>query len=278
MKTKDIYKIDNYLIKFGAIFLIIGLFTTFTDPRTYSDLAVMHEDHSFILEDYDGRTLAQVQKEAGVKAKIIELEKPVKRSIMAVSGLFLLIFGMVMRKKENKIISIWDALEKTTEAKVNNMAVSLGLTRDFILTNLKEINAQQGAYYVYSAEKDSIVDGKLMQEHSVSLQCPGCGNSVSKTASLAHLEDLSCSYCGAAIPAGELANVKSDMLKEIAQEQEEAQSRNKNSMSTPIFIALLIFFWPGAIAYYMYKKGSHFQYSAETIGKIQRLQQENANK
>ncbi|GEM_PF-4392608 len=60
--------------------------------------------------------------------------------------------GIIFHKKKKKIISIWDALEKTGEGQVRDIEVDLGLSREFILSGLQHINAQQGTYYVYRSD------------------------------------------------------------------------------------------------------------------------------
>lgn len=277
MAKKDLFKIDNYLIRFGILFLVIGLISTFADPRTYNELMVTKDGHSFTFDNFNGRSLDEVQQELGSTAQITVIEKPVIRPAIAISGLLLLIIGIVIRKKENKIISIWDALEKTTEGKVRDMEVSLGLSRAFILENLKHINAQQGAYYVYVSAKDVIVDGKLIEEHVVSLTCSGCGNNINKKASLAHLDELACSYCGAAIPVNDLTKLRSDILKENEDAQTAARAQS-GEMSIPVFIILLIFFWPAAVVYYLVKKGSSVKKTAASMVNLENFTQESFSK
>ncbi len=262
MAKKDIYKIDNYLISFGVVFLIIGLASTFMDPRTYNDLLITENGSSFSFEKYKGRTLEEVQNELGPNVEISVIKPPLIRPVIAVSGLCLLIVGIVFRKKEKRIISIWDALEKTSEGRVQDMELALGLSRDFILGNLKHINAQQGTYYVYISDKDFIVDGKLLEEHVVSLNCAGCGHKISKKTTLANLEGLNCSYCGAPIQTEELTNIRNNIIEENS----ISQAANKEgNFSVAIFILLLLFFWPAAIIYLAVKKGSSAKKSLEAM-------------
>jgi len=102
---KDVFKIDNYFIIIGTLFLIAGLVTILLDPRTYDSYT----------------------------------ENPILRLNMAISGLLLLVVGIYYRKKENKIHSIWDALEKNKEARLRDLEASLGLSRSFILDTLNTL-------------------------------------------------------------------------------------------------------------------------------------------
>jgi len=261
---KDVFKIDNYFITIGILFLVVGLATTFLDPRVYFDLNVEKSSGSYTSTNYDGRTLAEIQQEYGPEAIITPVEKPFIRPIIAISGLLLLIVGIYYRKKENKIHSIWDALEKNKEARLRDLEVSLGLSRPFILDNLKHINAQLGAYYVYLSAKDKIVDGRLMEEHTLIAKCTGCGNSVKKKVSLANLEKPSCDYCGAPVPVAELSKLKNEVVNQFQWDN----SSKKNDFNLAIFIPLLIFFWPAAIGYLVYKKNIASKANLEKMAKF----------
>ncbi len=250
MAKKDVFKIDNYLITIGILFLIAGLATTFLDPRSYNDLLVEKSPGSYTFEDYEGRTLEEVQQELGSDVTVTVIEKPFIRPIIGISGLLLLMVGVYYRKKENKIHSIWDALEKTKEGKLRDLEVSLGLKRSFILNNLKHINAQLGAYYVYISAKDTIVDGRLMEEHTLSVKCTGCGHSIKKKVSLANLEKPACDYCGAPVPVAELSKLRKDVVNQFVWDN----TSKKSDFNLAIFIPLLLFFWPAAIGYMVYKK------------------------
>ena len=132
MNKKDIFKIDNYFIRFGIILLIMGTIGFLTTPDVFYDLAI-EEGGEIIYEDFNGRTLEEVQLEKGDNAKISTTKLPIISTTMMFSGLILLIVGIFFRRHEKKIIAIWDALERTKAGNVNDMVVSLGLSRNFIL-------------------------------------------------------------------------------------------------------------------------------------------------
>jgi hypothetical protein len=262
MAKKDIFKTDNYLIGFGVFLLIIGLISIFTDPRTYSELVII-DGTSVTFEDWNNRTIEDIQREKGEQVEIIVPGFPLKRAIMAGSGLFLFIIGRIFRAKENKIIAVWDALERVPQAKVRDLEVSLSIPRDFILKNLKHINAQQGAYYIYSTDNDSIIDGRLTEEHVVTMNCSGCGNSTSEKISLAFNKPPACKYCGNPISVDEVSRIRRETL--AAKPVVEPES----TFSIPIFVVLLIFFWPAAIIYLIVKKSKSVKNISEKMVTLQ---------
>ena len=265
MAKKDIFKIDNYMITIGIIILLVGLVTTFADPRTYFDLEINRGGGSFSYDNFDGRSLEEIQKGLEPGEEISEMRPPIIRPIIAVSGLCLLIVGIVFRKKENKIISIWDALEKTSFGKVRELEVNLGLSRDFICSNLKHINAQQGTYYLYRSDNDTIIDGRLAEEHVISVSCSGCGHKINNKVSLANLKGLSCSYCGAAVQTEELKTIRDSIVEENRVSQDSVQQK---SFNLPIFLMLLVLFWPAAIIYLVANRKAVARQSMEVVNQF----------
>lgn len=250
MTQKDIYKVDNYFITFGVIFLIISAISIVADPRTYSEVSV-RTGTSYTFEDKEGRSLEEIRK-ANNADEAFENGFPRIRTIVGINGLILLAIGLYYRAKEKKIISIWDALDRAGEARVKDLALSLGLTREFILKHLKNINAQRNVYYVYDSEQDKIADGKLMAEYVVVATCSGCGNSIDQRVSLNFSVLPKCKYCGTAISIEELNALKREVMSTRAT---LVSTEGKSDFSVGVFILLLVVFWPGAIAYVIIKKG-----------------------
>jgi len=260
---KDVFIVDKYLIKFGAFFLVLGLATTLFDTDLYYDLNVDLGGFSIPI-NYNGRTLEEIQLEYGSDVMIYPTEKPFIKPIIAFNGLLLLIAGIYYRKKENKIHIIWDALEKSKGAKMRDLEVSLGLSKSFILDNLGHINAQLGAFYVYLSDKDQIVDGRLIEEHNLSLTCSGCGNGIAQKVSLANLEAPMCNYCGAPVPVAELSKLRSEILNQFILDD----ASPKVEFDNRLFITLLILFPPAGIGYMVYKKNFAFLTKKSNMAKL----------
>lgn len=250
MAQKDIYKIDNYFITIGIVLLVVSAISIFADPRSYSELTISNGS-SFKFEDREGRTDVQIKEQNGSNTEIAANAFPKIRSLIGLNGLIILGIGLFYRSREKKIISIWDALDRSGESKVRDLSVSLGLSSNFILKHLKEINAQRNVYFVYDSEHDKIVDGKLMAEYAIVATCSGCGNNINQRVSLHFSKLPTCKYCGTTISIDELNKLKQQVLttREI---QQEVPAGN---FSVGVFVLLLIFFWPGAIAYVIIKKG-----------------------
>jgi len=145
--SKNIYRIDSLFItnRIDSLFITIGTIVTLI-----SVLSIIFSAWFFF----------QISGEyiPGFPAPSF----PSVKLFFAVNGIILLTVGIVFRKQEKKIIRIWDALDTTGEARVNELAVSLGLSRDFVLKHLRTINMQPGAYYVWDEKSDKIIDGRSL--------------------------------------------------------------------------------------------------------------------
>ncbi len=248
MPNKDIYKIDNYFITIGTIFLIIGL-TIFLYPSTYNEVSIRNGDKYW-------RTLDQIKTEKGAD-EVTETTFPLIRSIIFGNGIILLIIGIFYRRRENKIIAVWNALDRTGEAKVNDLAASLGLERTFITSHLKDINAQQTSYYVWDQASDRIVDGKLMTEFLLVVECNNCGSKVNEKVAIDLVNPPKCRYCGSPVSSSESLNkLKQDILTTHAAVANQAS--DKKEFNVGLFTVLMTLFWPGAIVYLIMKKSDMF--------------------
>lgn len=247
---------------------MISLVSIFLDPRSYNELTIQNGT-SYKFEDRDGRTDGEIIKEHGGDTEIFINEFPKIRTLIGINGLILLGIGLYYRSKEKKIISIWDALDRSGEAKVKDLSVSLGLSSDFILKHLKEINAQRNAYFVYDSDHDKIVDGKLMAEYVIVATCTGCGNNINQRVSLHFSKLPTCKYCGTTISIDDLNKLKHEVLsrREVSGNATVAGG----NFSVGVFVLLLIFFWPGAIAYIIIKKSKAVKNFSDKMAEHQML-------
>jgi len=253
MARKDIYKIDNYFITIGYVLLIVGGLSMALDPFLWNEVSIREgtqQQASYKFENKNGRTLEQIRKEKGDRYWVEERSFPLIRTIMAANGLILLLIGSAYRSREKKIISVWRALEQTGEARVPELSISLGLSREFIIKHLKEINAQQQAAYTYDSRNDKIVNNRLLTEFLVQVDCVNCGGKISQKISLDLSNPPRCQYCGTGVSVDHLNKLKQEVLLAVQVPAEGQQSE----FSIGVFVALLLFFWPGAIVYYVVKK------------------------
>jgi len=266
MAKKDIYKRDNYMIRIGVTLFVIGALSILFDPRNYSDLSIIEtrgNTTSTQVENYNGRTLEEIQREYP-NAQVVENGFPIKRTLITFGALGLWITGIYFRRKEKKVIKVWDALEMSGEAKVTDLSHSLGLPRAEILASLQEINAQPGVYYAFDSRSDKIMDGRLMTEFVVNNTCHNCGRDYALSINLSLAKPPACTHCGTPAESQVFNDYKQDILS--TRQQLETQTE-ESSFNTGVFILLLFFFWPGAIFYYIRHKGNFNQAFQQQQGK-----------
>ncbi|MDH5720734.1 MAG: hypothetical protein OEZ13_08990 [Spirochaetia bacterium] len=262
---KDIYKIDNYFIPWGIVLLVTGVISFFAGFQTWQSdyfeietrtktgkITSIHTRYVEASEKVTEKSLQKQNPNSTVRFHTKHI--PMVRLLLSLSGFLILCFGIYFRRIENKIIQIWNVLEKTKEVKVDQLAVSLGIARGFILENLSKINIQQNAYYVYDSNTDKIIDGKLKIHFTMSEECGSCGNINQKNVTLDLSETFACSYCGTQIKADKLNDHKLQILN-----NKEDNIEPPSKFNWGIFVLLLVFFWPGAIYYAIKNSKNYFK-------------------
>jgi hypothetical protein len=252
-KKKDIYKIDNYFIRIGFVMLILGGLG-FLDPSLWYDVTVSSTSGgqtTYTYENLGGRTIDEMRQEKGDQFVITAWSFPWTRTILVFNGLIIVAIGYFYRSREKKIISVWNALDHSGEARVGDMSLNLGLPREFILKHLKDINAQTNAAFTYDSRSDKIINNKLLTEFLVLVDCVSCGNKINQKVSLDLSNPPRCNYCGTGVPADHLNKLKQEVIQNI---QVAAAAPVVSEFSVGIFVVLLIVFWPAAVIYVIKKK------------------------
>ncbi len=218
MQKKNIYKIDDLLIKIGRFLLIIFVIR--------------------VIYHFSSDTLITYWQSL---------------SIWFIATAALLGAGLFIRHRENQIIAIWNILEHSTEVPVTELMQNTGFTRDFIQSALVLINRRGHAYYVWDQQNDIILDGRLRNRFATETKCNSCGAIIKPTMTFLDTSQLPvCSYCGDTVSSQQINQLKMDTLQQIrATTTQEQNSSGKFKLW--IFILLLIFFWPAAIAYAIWK-------------------------
>ena len=237
MPKPNIYKIDDVLIKLGYLFIINTVIPVITMVLGVLLLTVIL-----------GVTPTMTEEKEDDVVGIVLISIHI---FILVNGIIALIVGYKFRKKENKIIQIWEALQHTGETKVTDLCISHGFDRAFVLENLKHINRQKNMYFIFDSKTDKIVDGKLKTEYLVVEKCPGCGNTIDQKVTLDFAEPPKCKYCSTSISVDHLNELKQKVL---LQREGLTREKTKKKFNNVVFILLLVFCWPVAIFYFLRKQ------------------------
>ncbi len=268
MKRKNIYNVDSIFIILGIVVVVVGLISIFADPRTYYDYTIW-DDRSFSFENAEGRSMEVLQSELGSSLVIVENGFPLFRTIIVLTGVLFMFFGIKYRRRENKIIAIWDALERTGEAHLQPLSMALNIPQNFILKHLETINAQQDAYFVWLPEEKKIMDGRFNVPYKVAIDCAGCGNKSNQEITLSMQSAPECAYCGRSASTHLIQDLKDQVL---AQQMHQKQ---KTKFNVAVFVILLLLFWPAALLYLFVTKSKGIQAHAGLIkGELDKLMEE----
>lgn len=223
MKKNNIYRSDDVLLIMGRVFAIILFF-----PILFTTIYLLVEEVNI----------------GAIIGDVIMISIPV----------ILITMGKRIRQEENKILAVFNILIENPEVFVSDIENSTQLSKDEIISNLKIINMRRLGYFVYDSESNSIINGRLRRKNIVVQNCPGCGKLVNLNIALNLADIPKCNYCNNPIDIDYLNKEKNKIIDEIIGETKDLKfQKDEKKFSVIVLILLLIFFWPGAIAYIIIK-------------------------
>ena len=172
------------------------------------------------------------------------------------------IIGLRVRKTEKRTLSVWRILYSNTSVKVPELIENSDISRQQLHEAVRLLNNRGLGFYVWNKKTDTITDCRRDDEYVMVDSCESCAAPVGLRGSLAGHEIPSCSYCQAPVASGQLNLLKQAAIAELRGYQ-PAERRyglpirsDERPMSVTLFIILLIFCWPLAVIYGIYKSRS----------------------
>jgi hypothetical protein len=126
-----------------------------------------------------------------------------------------LVAGYAVRADERRIVRVWDILDHTREANVEELGASTGYSAEFLRRAVHVINRQPGSYYVFDDANGVIVDGRMRTRHHVIERCDSCGAKVSAQVSLDLPSMPACSHCGNPVSTRSMSELKLERMDEL---------------------------------------------------------------
>ena len=170
--------------------------------------------------------------------------------------------GHRVRKTEKRTLSVWRILYSNTSVKVPELLENSDITRAQLRDEVRLLNNRGLGFYVWNKKADTITDGRLDDEYVMVDSCESCAAPVGLRVSLAGSEVPSCSYCQSPVASGQLNLLKQTAIAELRGYEPADRRyglpvpRGKRPFSIALFIFLLIFCWPLAVFYALYKTRS----------------------
>ncbi len=228
-KTRNIYTIDDTLIRAGYVFLAFFLLGVAALARNW--------------------------------ATIPDEKKPVSVTLVAAAVIPTAIFlsmGYLLRKRERIIASILGRLELALETSIQSLVASTGHSRAAVEHAIGVINRRNLGFYVWDRNTGVIADARLNRTMVSVDSCAHCGNQIGTTFPALANEIPKCPYCGTSLDVSHWNALKFKAIESIKNEKEHQAIMNgpgpggeaaAHDFSIGIFVILLLLFWPGAVIY-----------------------------
>ncbi len=266
MSKKDIHKIDNYLIRVGIIwiFFLFCYGACGGNGLGYLMLSCADPDERLFVVTQGGRTetftsdatLSEIYEQSpGAEVEIFTPDsvEPIFEGVNPLwvwTPWLLLFIGFSIRREEDKVIEVWNALERTGEIGISELSNNTGHPRDFLLKAVHIINAHSEQRY-HVDERHSIIHRISSDDLLFYIEkCNNCGASVASQIRLSKIKPATCPYCQFALITDEMVEHAYEVNRFKAPQKEP-----EKPFSAIIFMLLITCFPPFGIAYAVYKTG-----------------------
>jgi DNA-directed RNA polymerase subunit RPC12/RpoP len=277
--VKDIHKIDNYLIRVGIVwlFLLVGygacsggigniMFSCASDDQKVFHVSTGSNVEIFLSE----RTLEEVQ--ASYPRSDVNVYEPgeIEPFFEGVHPVYLwtpwllLFIGYIIRREENKVIAVWNIIERSGEISLSDLSTNTGHSRDFLLKAVQLINKHSKHPYHWDQHYNIIYNTSTAGQIFYVEKCANCQASVGQNFRVSKIKAATCPYC-------QFALITNDMLEHAKAVKESNVFKAPSDVSevspfNPIvFFVLLVIFSPLAIGYAIWKTGLLKKWSHATL-------------
>lgn len=162
-----------------------------------------------------------------------------------------LIIGYAIRRDDRRIVAVWQILDHSTEAHIEELAQATGFERSFLLRAVRTINRQPGAYYVWDEQAGTVIDGRMRSRVVMVERCESCGAHIHAELSMDLNAVPACAHCAGPITSRDLNRLKQENIQALR----EQTSKPVRQFSFWIFVPLIIIFWPAGVVYAVWTTG-----------------------
>lgn len=162
--------------------------------------------------------------------------------------------GRRIRARERRILSIWKVLRSHAQLRVDEFVANSHYTREELDDAVKLLNTRALAHYVHDRPNGVIQDGRLRDVRFHVEKCDACAGEISIEVPIGFTQVPSCPYCGDPVCVDTLDERRHAVLDRLRDEYApKPESLGGVPFSIPVFLALLVFFWPAAMGYALYR-------------------------
>lgn len=165
--------------------------------------------------------------------------------------------GRRIRSRERRILSIWKALRNQAQIRVDEFVANSHYTRKELDDAVKLLNTRALAHYVHDRSNGVIQDARLRDVRLHVEKCDACAGEISLEVPIGFSRVPACPYCGDPVCIDSLDERRRAVLDRLRREfAPEAERLGGVPFSIPLFLVLLVFCWPAAVGYALYRTHS----------------------
>jgi hypothetical protein len=153
------------------------------------------------------------------------------------------------------INGLLNSLSLVREADARDLTENMGISREELAEAIRVINTRGYAFFLWDRENDIISDGRLSRKSVYVDSCRYCGHDIGEYFPLKLSPLPACPYCGSVLDLEDIHNQRDRVFHQMDREHETGNAfplpreGEARTFSLPIFVILVIFFWPAALFY-----------------------------
>ena len=162
--------------------------------------------------------------------------------------------GRRIRARERRILSIWKVLRSHAQLRVDEFVANSHYTREELDDAVKLLNTRALAHYVHDRSNGVIQDGRLRDVRFHVEKCDACLGEISIEVPIGFTRIPTCPYCGDPVCIDTLDERRRAVLDRLRDEYApKPESLGGVPFSIPVFLLLMVFCWPAAVGYALYR-------------------------
>ena len=171
--------------------------------------------------------------------------------------LAMLTTGWRVRRYEKRLVALWELVSRHGEISVAHLCDVFSMNRKQLRDAVRRINRRGSALLVVDEAQNVVHNGaRQIQTLAHSQDCAKCGAKVAVEVR-ENVSDYACPYCGAGLDTRHINELRRQLRHPNTRRAPEPAlsfaSHGDLAQEKPfrlgLFVVLMFFFWPGAIAY-----------------------------
>lgn len=236
-ESQNLYRIDGILLHAGAVTLVLVLGAT--------ALAGLYVAAS------------GVSGEHGLGWGVV-LGGVILLGLLWLCPIGLLVAGFGMRRREKRIFAIWQLLKRTGEISVRSLLADSDFAKEDLERAVRFLNTRGLGYYVWDRSSDVIRDARLDSSTLCVQECDACGAEISLEIPVTARGIPRCPYCHDPVSVEGIEERRRKALEAVRMSEPPERIETRvvervpppgNGFSVPLFVVLLVCFWPAALGY-----------------------------